>query len=178
MKEIKISFYANVDEDSLAEVKRALSKYGAEVITDNFEELENVGCFEIEEDPMTSGKNNIEYRLTCTLRIKGEIKMIPTYNEDNNEWEVEAVWNGRRVYDSGDLLSIMETFSHSGLYYPYKTKDSKQIDDWEDHCHSFDDLLHVIAEEYDSFSITGYEDHYSKQEQEFIQKILTAYKNT
>lgn len=52
MKEIKISFYASVDEDALAEVKRLLNKYGAEVITNNFEELENVGYFSIEEDPL------------------------------------------------------------------------------------------------------------------------------
>ena len=101
---------------------------------------------------------------------------IPMFNEEQGEWEVEAFYNGKLVYDSGKLDTVMETFAHSGLYYPYKTKDSVTTDDWQDHCHSFDELLHVIADEYESFSIEGFEDYYSKQEREFIQAILDAYK--
>ena len=52
MKEIKISFYANIDEDDIAEVTRVLNKYGAEIISQEIPELENVGCFAIEEDPL------------------------------------------------------------------------------------------------------------------------------
>ncbi len=47
-KEIKISFYANIDENDLNIVERAFNKCGAEIIGDEFPELENIGCFEIE----------------------------------------------------------------------------------------------------------------------------------
>ena len=102
--------------------------------------------------------------------------MLPTFNEQNGEWEVEYIYNGKTIYDFGNLQSVFETFSQMGLYYPYKIKDSTIIDDWQGHCHTFNQLLNVIADEYEFFSIEGFEDYYSKQEREFIQAILNAYK--
>ena len=47
-KEIKVSFYADVDEKRFDDVFKAISKYGAEIITNELSELSNVGCFDAE----------------------------------------------------------------------------------------------------------------------------------
>ena len=54
MKEIKIVFYANVEEKDYDSVARAFRKCGAEMINNELPELKNVGCFEIHE--METGK--------------------------------------------------------------------------------------------------------------------------
>jgi len=47
-KEIKVSFYADVEENGLDEVLRAFNKCGADIIRGDFPELLNVGCFDVE----------------------------------------------------------------------------------------------------------------------------------
>ena len=47
-KEIKVSFYADVDEKRFDDVFKAISKYGAEIITNELSELSNVGCFDVD----------------------------------------------------------------------------------------------------------------------------------
>ena len=54
MKEIKIAFYANVEEKDYDVVAKAFRKYGAEIINSEVPELKDVGCFEIHE--METGK--------------------------------------------------------------------------------------------------------------------------
>ena len=49
MKEIKIVFYANVEEKDYDSVAKAFRKCGAEIINSDLPELKNVGCFEIHE---------------------------------------------------------------------------------------------------------------------------------
>ena len=46
-KEIEIIFYANVDKNDLQSVKRGFQKCGADIITENFPELSNIGYFQI-----------------------------------------------------------------------------------------------------------------------------------
>ena len=47
-KEIKVSFYADVEEKKMDYVLRAFNKCGAEIITNEFPELLNVGSFDVE----------------------------------------------------------------------------------------------------------------------------------
>lgn len=46
-KEIKITFYADVEEKDYAEVVKALEKCGAEMITNELPELFSVGLFDV-----------------------------------------------------------------------------------------------------------------------------------
>jgi len=46
-KEIKVSFYADVDEKKFDDVLRAFNKCGANIIGGEFPELLNVGCFDM-----------------------------------------------------------------------------------------------------------------------------------
>ncbi len=47
-KEIKVSFYADVEEKKMDYVLRAFNKCGADVIGSEFPELLNIGCFDVE----------------------------------------------------------------------------------------------------------------------------------
>lgn len=49
MKEIKITFYAYVNEEDFDEVKQAFGKSGAEIIGEEFPELKDIGYFKVEE---------------------------------------------------------------------------------------------------------------------------------
>lgn len=47
-KEIKVSFYADVEEKKMDDVLRAFNKCGAYIIGSEFPELMDVGCFDVE----------------------------------------------------------------------------------------------------------------------------------
>ena len=49
LKEIKISFYADVNETDIEEVARVFDKCGSEIIEHNLPELKNIGLFEVSE---------------------------------------------------------------------------------------------------------------------------------
>jgi len=45
---IRVSFYADVDEKKMNDVFKGFNKCGAEIITNEFPELLNVGSFDVE----------------------------------------------------------------------------------------------------------------------------------
>ena len=47
-KEIRVSFYADVDEKEIDDIFRALNKCGADIVTSDLPELSNVGRFALE----------------------------------------------------------------------------------------------------------------------------------
>lgn len=49
MKEIKVVFYANVEDHDYQKVKKGFSKCGAEIIESEFPELKDIGYFSVEE---------------------------------------------------------------------------------------------------------------------------------
>ena len=68
-KEIEVTFYANVDKNNFLSVKRGFQKYGAEIIADNFPELDNIGSFKIIES-----KQEKNLKELIADMIKPEIK--------------------------------------------------------------------------------------------------------
>ena len=46
--EVKVSFWADVDESDFDMVKHTFGKYGAEIISEEFPELKNIGYFNVE----------------------------------------------------------------------------------------------------------------------------------
>ncbi len=47
-KEIKVSFYADVDEKKIDDIFRVLDKCGADIVTNDLPELSNIGRFMLE----------------------------------------------------------------------------------------------------------------------------------
>lgn len=47
-KEIKVSFYADVDEKEIDDIFMVLNKCGADIVTSDLPELSNVGRFALE----------------------------------------------------------------------------------------------------------------------------------
>ena len=72
-----------------------------------------------------------------------------------------------------DLEEKIEEISKTNLIYPYLLEgDEKKNDDYVNHVHTWYHLMNVILKEYNRFSIEGYENYYSVQEQDMIQFII------
>ena len=92
----------------------------------------------------------------------------PSYNRDKDEWKVRV--DGRT--ERGDLLYVLCEFCKSGLYYPFRTKEKKDWNkDWQDHEHSFEGVLLNVLRYPQTFSIEEFEEYYSQQEKDMIEKI-------
>ena len=61
-------------------------------------------------------------------------------------------------------------YAWSGLYFPYNTSETKGKD-YSGHEHSFEGVIHALLEDPEGFTIEGFEDHYSQQEQEMLAAI-------
>ena len=94
-------------------------------------------------------------------------KQIPHYDRGRRRWRVEFT---DRAPEEGDLLYVASEYAWSGLYFPYNT--SQTIGkEYSGHSHSFQGVLHALLDDPVGFSIAGFEDSYSKQEQEFLSAI-------
>ena len=83
----------------------------------------------------------------------------------HRRWKVEFA---DRDPEEGDLLYVASEYARTGLYFPYRTKDTK---DWQEHAHGFEGVIEALLEEPESFSIEGFEEYYSRQELEMIKAI-------
>lgn len=72
-----------------------------------------------------------------------------------------------------DLEEKIENISKTNLIYPYHLEsDENKPDNWVNHVHTWYNLMSVILKEYNRFSIEGYENYYSIQEQEMIKFLI------
>ena len=72
-----------------------------------------------------------------------------------------------------ELEEQIELISKTNLIYPYHLEDDeKKPDNWVNHVHTWYHLMNVILKEYNRFSIEGYENYYSVQEQEMIKFLI------
>ena len=74
-----------------------------------------------------------------------------------------------------NLEYTTEEIANFNLTFPYQLK-GKEKDDWTHHAHTWHELVQDILEDYEIFSIEGFEEYYSKQEQKFIDKLLLGLK--
>ena len=71
------------------------------------------------------------------------------------------------------LEEKIEEISKTNLIYPYHLEgDENKPDNWVNHVHTWYHLMNVILKEYNRFSIEGYENYYSVQEQDMIQFLI------
>lgn len=88
--------------------------------------------------------------------------VYPKYLSEENCWAISTE-NG---LEKGCLEYVLGEVCRDGLVYHYNTKRSSP-----DHSHTFSGVLEQLVRDPKAFSIAGYEDDYSLQEQAFIKKI-------
>ena len=89
----------------------------------------------------------------------------PYYDVRHRRWKVEFA---DRDPEEGDLLYVASEYARTGLYFPYRTKDTKN---WQEHAHGFEGVIEALLEEPEGFSIEGCEEYYSRQELEMLMAI-------
>ena len=111
---------------------------------------------------------------------KSSGSVYPVYNNRRKQWEAWLpCW---KLMSYGDLeqvlLDVVEP--DAGFYYPYHDN-QPCVDYFEPHTHSISWLLAALVRDPENFSIDGFEEYYSKQEQEFIiaakKKLITIKNN-
>ena len=89
---------------------------------------------------------------------------VPRYDWKRGYWKV---WVDG-VHEEGCLEYVCGEFAKAGLFYPFRIG----TDETEhDHEHTFEGVLASLMEAPEHFSIRGFEDHYSKQEIAFLDKV-------
>lgn len=74
-----------------------------------------------------------------------------------------------------ELDSRIEEISHFNLIFPFHLE-GKEIENYDHHVHTWEDLMYEILRNYNIFSIKGYEEYYSQQEQELIERLIKSLK--
>ena len=92
---------------------------------------------------------------------------IPYYNRKKQCWKVHV--DGRMEF--GSLLYVCGEFAMTGLYYPFWTSKDRLIRQYEEHGHSFEDVLRALINHPDTFSIEGCELYYSEQEIQMLEDV-------
>lgn len=103
----------------------------------------------------------------------------PTYNNRRQQWE--AWIPGIDYMSYGNIERVLSDVVEpdAGFYYPYNDG-QPCMDNFKPHVHELSWLLCALVRDPENFSIDGFEEYYSKQEQEFItaaKKKLVAIKD-
>ena len=96
-----------------------------------------------------------------------EDEKIPYFDSMSRTWKVVTEY-GR---EEGDAVYIASEFVKSGLYYPFHSKPSHK-EQHPDHRHDFTSVVEFLLKGPEFFSIEGFEDYYSQQERDLLNKIV------
>ena len=107
---------------------------------------------------------------------KNKNKTIPYYSKKNDKWRVKIKmeYKGKDCIqtEEGDLEYVVCEYLATSLYYPFWLDEDRNTDrDFQPHDHSFNDVLSWLLHYPEHFSIEGFEEYYSKQEIELLQKF-------
>ena len=98
----------------------------------------------------------------------------PYYDQANETWRLNFT---DRPSEVGSLLYVSCEFLHTSLYYPFNDTQTKGKP-YSGHGHSFDDVLRALLHDPDGFTVSGFEEYYSKQELKLLEmmreKLLQA----
>lgn len=108
-----------------------------------------------------------KYKAAIRLVSETESSFLPYYDRGTHSWRVDF---RDRDSEEGDLLYVVGEYSGTGLYFPYNDADTSGKD-YSGHAHSFDGVIHALLDDPDGFTIAGFEEFYSEQEQEMLQAI-------
>lgn len=92
---------------------------------------------------------------------------VPHYDPMKRCWVVDFP---DRASEEGNLLYVVGEFARTGLIFPYNDSHTKaEGDHGHDHC--FEGVIHALIDDPAGFSIEGFEEYYSQQEQEMLRDI-------
>ena len=94
------------------------------------------------------------------------------YNEKSKTWKVNVPGWG---IEEGSLQYVIGEFIGFNLIYPYNTEQTQNCE-YHGHSHEFDGVLKALLHYPDSFSIEGFEEYYSKQELDLLQRLQNKLK--
>lgn len=104
-------------------------------------------------------------------RKKGiSAEKIPHYAKRAGEWRCKV----GKYEERGDLEWVMAEFTfynETYRFHLYAEETANEAEGWEDHEHSFSDVLRTLIRMPEHFSVTGYEDDYSKQQIALIKAV-------
>ena len=78
--------------------------------------------------------------------------------------------------DAPQSAFVTEVYARTGLYYPYNVAVTAGKE-YSGHAHSFEGVIQALLDDPAGFSIAGFEEFYSKQEQEMLLDIRNKLMN-
>ena len=108
-----------------------------------------------------------KYMAALKLLSESETSYRPYYDRGEQTWRVDFP---DRASEEGDLLYVASEYARTGLYFPYNDA-STAGKDYSAHSHSFDGVIRALLDDPESFTVKGFEDHYSKQERDMLSAI-------
>ena len=91
----------------------------------------------------------------------------PNYDRRRKCWRVDFL---DRDSEEGDLLYVASEFARTGLYFPYNDSQTKDRE-YSGHAHYFEGVIRALLDDPEGFTIKGFEEYYSAQEQEMLAAI-------
>lgn len=95
-----------------------------------------------------------------------ENEKVPYYDSVSRTWKVVTEC-GR---EEGDAIYIASEFVKGGLYYPFHTE-IPALEKHHNHVHEFVGVVEFLLGKPEFFSIDGFEEYYSEQEQELLKAL-------
>ena len=93
----------------------------------------------------------------------------PFYDELQHTWKVDIPGWG---IEEGELLYVIGEYTRSGLWYPF-TKAKPAEGGYQHHEHTFTGIVEALLSDPSDFSVAGFEENYSKQELDLLEKLQT-----
>lgn len=93
-----------------------------------------------------------------------EMEKVPYYDDVSGMWKVVTEC-GR---EEGDAIYIASEFVKDGLYYPFYSEVSHKK---HNHEHDFASVVSFLLKRPEYFSVDGFEEYYSQQELNLLNKI-------
>lgn len=113
-------------------------------------------------------RNRIEkYKAAIRLLSESKTSFCPYYDKGTDTWRVDFP---DRDSEEGDLLYVASEYARTSLYYPYNVAVTAGKE-YSGHAHSFEGVIQALLDDPAGFTIAGFEDFYSKQEQEMLLDI-------
>ncbi len=108
-----------------------------------------------------------KYKAALKLLSERETSFLPYYDEGTGTWRVDFP---DRDPEEGSLLYVASEFAGTGLYFPYHGSAAAGRE-YSSHAHSFEGVIRALVEDPSGFSVSGFEEYYSKQEREMLGEI-------
>jgi hypothetical protein len=93
----------------------------------------------------------------------------PFYDELQRTWKVNIPGWG---VEGGELLYVIGEYTRSGLWYPFTKAESAERG-YQHHEHTFTGVVEALLSDPSDFSVAGFEEFYSKQELNLLEKLQT-----